>query len=186
MTRYFNDSTDYLKRRELRSEYEQWLATMEIDYLVTLSFPQDTRIASARPMLSHWFARIDSHYLGRAWSRTSSNQRSFGIAFPENMATNLHHHCLVRLPDCARDEPYEAAAATLQRAWHRVAPRGTCDVAKITNLTGAARYVVKQAVRPGYLDQFVLASEFHSRRSGDTGPSNYYRPGKQARRRHID
>jgi hypothetical protein len=109
----FDGQSEYQKRRELRREYEQWLATMDIDFFVTLSFPQDSRIAGARPMLRHWFARIDNHYLGRAWSRTSSAERTFGIAFPENMQTNLHHHCLVRLPDCARGEPYEVVSLVM-------------------------------------------------------------------------
>jgi predicted DNA-binding WGR domain protein len=127
MQQGFDGKFDYQKRRELRREYERWLASIDTDYLVTLSFSQSTRIASARQMLRHWFVRIDNYYIGRTWSRVGSAERTFGISFPENMQTSLHYHCLIRLPTRARTEPYEATAATLQRAWYRVAPRGSCD-----------------------------------------------------------
>ena len=163
MRHTFSYGSGYQKRAELRREYEQWLATLDFELFVTLSFAQDTRILSARWMLRDWFARIDNHYLGRAWSRKSSAERTVAIAFPENIYTNLHHHCLLRLPDGAR-EPYEGTASVLQRAWARIAPRGTCDVAVVHDIAGAARYAAKQLVRPGYLDHYVIASEFHFRR----------------------
>ena len=163
--------SEYKRRAELRREYEQWLATIDFDFHVTLSFPQNTRIATARPMLSHWFARIDNYYLGRAWSRRSSAERTDAIAFPENIHTNLHHHCLLRLPKIARGRACGDAARVLQRAWARIAPRGTCDVAPIDDIAGAARYVVKQVVRPGYLDHYIVASEFHFHRPRHGTPS---------------
>lgn len=168
----FDIPSEYQRRRVLRSEYEQWLGTMDVDFLVTLSFPQNTRIENARRFLKHWFAYVDNHYIGRAWSRTSSPERTFGIAFPENIATNLHHHCLIRLPTCARAEPAETTTAVLERAWYRAVPRGSCDVQPIYNIAGAARYVVKQVVRPGYLDHYVFASDFHFRRARRALPSS--------------
>lgn len=151
----------YQSRRQLRAALDQWLAQIDADFLITLAFAQDTELNSARKRLAHWFARIDNHFLGRAWSRTPSDERTFAIAFPENIRTNLHFHCLLRLPPCARDEPYARAARILQWHWHRTDPRGSCDVVQLYDQAGAARYAVKQQVRPGYWDHVILANEFH-------------------------
>jgi hypothetical protein len=53
----------------------------------------------------------------------------------------------------------------LVQFWNRIVPRGTCDVELVYDPHGVARYVAKQLVRPGYLDHYLLASEFHSGRS---------------------
>jgi hypothetical protein len=80
---------------------------------------------------------------------------------PENIDTNLHYHCLMRLPSWGRTQSIAGCTATLDRYWHRLAPCGTCDVQLIYDLPGAARYVAKQLVRPEYLDQYLFAREFH-------------------------
>lgn len=161
--RCYPQHDSYQARRLLRAAFDDWLAEIDADFFVTLAFAQDTELNSARKRLSHWFARIDNQYLGRAWSRAPSDQRTFAIAFPENIRTNLHFHSLLRLPPCARGEPYARAARTLQSHWFRTDPRGSCDVAILYDQAGAARYAAKQLVRPGYFDHFLLASEFHSR-----------------------
>jgi hypothetical protein len=145
----------------LRAAFDHWLATLDVEFFVTLSFAQNTELGSARKLLRHWFARIDYHYLGRAWCRKSADQRIMAIVFPENIYTNLHYHCLVRLPERARHEAYDQTARVLQQHWRRTEPRGSCDVATIYDRPGAARYAAKQLVRPGYSDHYVLASEFH-------------------------
>jgi hypothetical protein len=151
----------YQSRREYRDSLEAWLASINADLFVTLSFAQNARLASARQSFRQWFACLDNHYLGRGWARRSSDERTFAIAMPENISTNLHYHCLMRLPSWGQTEVIAERAATLERYWRRVAPRGTCDVELIYDLPGAARYLAKQAVRPGYLEHYLLASEFH-------------------------
>jgi hypothetical protein len=116
----------------------------------------------ARLRLKYWFARIDNHYLGRAWSRTPSDARTVAIAFPENIRSNLHFHSLLSLPPCARDEPYASVAGTLQQHWLSLEPRGSFDVAEIYDQAGVARYAVKQQVHPDCANKYILASEFHS------------------------
>lgn len=137
------------------------LRGLDVDLFVTLSFNQTTRIHQARPLLRQWFARVDNRYLGRSWSRRGSDERTFAVIIAENIDTNLHYHCLMRLPDLGRKQPVAQCAAELDRYWRRLAPGGTCDVESIYDLAGVARYMAKQLVRPGYDDHYVLASEFH-------------------------
>src|SRR4051812_15818245 len=150
----------YHSRHEYRAAFEEMLEGLNVDLFVTLSFSQNMQFARARPLLGQWFARLDNHYLGRGWARRSSDERSFAIAVPENISTNLHYHCLMRLPGWGRTQTIPASAADLDRYWRRLVPGGTCDVEPIHDIAGAARYVAKQLVRPGYDQHYLLASEF--------------------------
>jgi len=162
MYRSYVPDGSYQSRREYRDSLEQWLATINADLFVTLSFAQNARLAAARQSFRQWFARLDNYYLGRGWARRNSDERTFAILIPENISTNLHYHCLMRLPSWGPTQRIINCAATLERFWGRIVPRGTCDVEPIYDLAGAARYVVKQLVRPGHHEHYLLASEFHS------------------------
>jgi hypothetical protein len=166
MHRQYIPGCGYQDRRDYRAAMEKWLATIDVDLFVTLSFPQDARLGSARQLLRQWFARIDNHYIGRNWARRSSDDRTFAILIPENLSTNLHYHCLMRLPNWERTQSFADCDATLARFWGRLVPRGTCVVKPISDLPGVARYAAKQIVRPGYLEHFLLASEFHTPADG--------------------
>ena len=172
MHRRYIPGCGYQDRREYRTAMEEWLATIDADLFVTLSFAQDAQLGTARPLLGQWFARLDNLYLGRGWARRSSDERTFAIVVPENISTNLHYHCLMRLPSWGRTQSIADSTATLDRFWHRLVPRGTCDVELIYDLPRLARYVAKQLVWPGYLDHFLLASEFHSKGTKADGPSS--------------
>src|SRR5438128_10876703 len=97
----------YRSRREYRDAFEQFLRTLEVDLFVTLSFSQNMRFQQARPLLGQWFARLDGHYLGRGWTRRTSDVRTFAVAVAENIATNPHYHCLIRLPAWGRTQPID-------------------------------------------------------------------------------
>lgn len=154
----------YQARRELRRAWQTWLADMDFDIFVTISLAQNVRLDYARQRIRRWFGFTDSHYLGRGWAGRSSCQRTRAVAFPENITTNLHYHCLMRLPHRGQLQSLATRAATLERLWRKIEPRGTCQVDWIRD-RGAARYATKQLVRPGYADHFILANEFHSDRS---------------------
>lgn len=151
----------YRSRREYRAEFEKMLETLDVDLFVTLSFSQNMRIQEARPLLRLWFARLDNHYLGRNWSQKGSDERTFAVAVPENIDTNLHYHCVMRLPGWGRTQPIAECAVELDRYWRRLAWGCTCDVQLIYDLAGASFYTAKQLVRPGYDEHYLLASEFH-------------------------
>jgi hypothetical protein len=170
MHRKYIQGCGYQSRRKYRANMEEWLATLDADLFVTLSFAQNAQLGGARQLLRHWFARLDNHYLGRNWARRESDARTFAIAVPENIATNLHYHCLMRLPSWGRTQDIMNLTATLDRLWRRIVPRGTCDVEQIYDLPGAVRYLAKQLVRPTYLDHYLFASEFHPSSINSDGP----------------
>jgi hypothetical protein len=171
MTIHDPSGKGYQFRREYRHSAERWLAAMDVDLFVSLSFPQNIGLGRARQVLRYWFACLDSYYLGNGWAQLPSDERTVAIALPENIMSNLHYHCLMRLPSTAQRENIANRSSTLEKLWLRAVPRGTCQVRSIRD-TGAARYVTKQLVRPGYWQHYILASEFHSDRGqrAETSP----------------
>jgi hypothetical protein len=151
----------YQFRRGYRHSAQQWLAAMDVDLFTTLSLPRNIGLERGRQVLRHWFACLDSRYLGNGWARRPSDQRTVAVIFPENVISNLHYHCLMRLPGRAQRESFAQRSATLEKFWIRIVAHGTSQVIAIRD-AGAARYVTKQLVRPGYWQQYILASEFHS------------------------
>ena len=154
------DDGGYQSRREIRRACQEWLANTDADLFVTLSFAQNVGLDRGRQALRRWFAFIDNHYIGRGWARRPSRERTKAFIFAENITTNLHYHSLMRLPPRGQLQSFDTRAATLERLWRKIERRGTCQVEWIQNF-GAARYVTKQLVRPGYWEHFMLASEFH-------------------------
>src|SRR3954463_2243210 len=144
------------------------LEMLNVDLFVTLSFSQDTRFQRARPLLVQWFARLDNHYLGRSWARRSSDERTFAIAVPENISTNLHYHCLMRLPAWGRTQPIPACAVELDRYWHRLVPGGTCDVQPIDYYPGRPATSPSNSCAPGMTS--IICSPASSTRPGK-GPT---------------
>ena len=150
----------YQSRRELRRAYEEWLAQMDVDLFVTLSLAKNIGVDRARRKLRLWLAFVDSHYLGARWTRRPSSERTKAFIFAESVDTNLHYHALMKLPYRGQLESLEVRAATLERFWRKIEWRGTCHVDWVRD-AGAAEYVTKQLVRPGYLEQIILANDFH-------------------------
>lgn len=175
MRRKVPQNAGYSTRRLYRAEFEKMLRSLDVDLFVTLSFSQNTRFQQARPLLGQWFARLDSHYLGRGWARRTSDERTFAIAVAENISTNPHYHCLMRLPAWGRTQSVDECAVSLDRYWRRLAWGGTCDVQPIYDLPGLAFYMAKQLVRPGYEQHYLISSEFHGTRS--QSPLSAARPG---------
>ena len=160
MTTDSSPNNGYQFRSRYRYSMQRWLADIDFDLFVTLSFGQNVGLDRGRQVLRHWFACLDSHYLGKGWAQHPSDERTVAIALPENIISNLHYHSLMRLPGKAQLENYNSRISILKKFWRRIEPRGTCDVDLIRD-AGAARYVTKQLVRPGYWQHYILASEFH-------------------------
>jgi hypothetical protein len=179
MTIHDPSGNGYQFRREYRHAAQQWLAAMAVDLFVSLSVPQNIGLERGRQILRHWFACLDSHYLGKGWAHRRSDERTVAIVFPENIMSNLHYHCLMRLPSKAQSEGIANRSSTLEKFWLRAVLRGTCHVRSIRD-AGAARYVTKQLVRPGYWQHYILASEFHSDRGQRAETSPRARPAQNS------
>ena len=153
----------YQSRRELRRAYEEWLAQMDLDLFVTLSLSENIGVDHARRKLRLWLAFLDSHYLGRSWTQRASTERTRAFIFAESIEANLHYHALMKLPYRGQLQSLAKRSATLERFWCKIDWRGTCHVDWVRD-AGAAEYVTKQLVRPGYLEQIILANDFHPHR----------------------
>jgi hypothetical protein len=139
------DDGGYQDRRELRRAYEEWLALVDVDLFVTLSLSKNIGVDHARRKLRLWLAFIDSHYLGARWARRALTERTRAFIFAESVDTNLHYHCLMRLPYRGQLESLAERSATLERFWRKIEWRGTCQVDWVRDAGAAIRH---QTTRP--------------------------------------
>jgi len=115
MTIHDSPVNGYQFRRLYRYSAQRWLAALDFDLFVTLSFAQNIGLERGRQVLRHWFACLDSHYLGKGWARRPSDERTVAIAFPENIVSNLHYHSLMRLPEKVQRESIANRSSTLEK-----------------------------------------------------------------------
>jgi len=137
---------------------------------VTLNFNRETTLTAARNKLKALAQRIDNFYLGHKWQDNES-LRTFFVAFAENRSTNLHYHLLLRLPyvpwSRLRQRKFRGCRRTafhseiITGLWKELMPSGSCDVRRIYDLDGIARYDTKQLLHPGYEESFIISTEFH-------------------------
>src|SRR5690349_3967746 len=113
----FVPAPGYSKRREFRDAWRSFLTEHSFDLHVTLMFNRPTTLEGARKDLKAWLARLDEHWLGRAWSRRPSEERTFAIAFVEHPESNLHLHVLVRIPPSVSLSPRKTRV--MAKAWKK-------------------------------------------------------------------
>jgi hypothetical protein len=113
MTNFGDDG--YETRMRLREAYEKWLEETDLDLFVTLSLSENVGLQQGRQKIRRWLAYIDNHYIGRGWSKRPSSERTEAFIFPESIDTNLHYHCLMRLPPRGQAESLGVRTAVLAR-----------------------------------------------------------------------
>ena len=163
MNRYtaLNDEDSVTDRWRYRQEWERWLAELDFDRFVTLNFNRDTTPAGARRMLGLFLARLDRRFLGHRWCRKGP-ERTFGVAVLENQETNLHIHVAMRLPASAAALSFGEQQLYLESTWSRLVAGGQCDVRAVHDRAGVAGSMAKQLTHHGYVETFILSTEFHS------------------------
>ena len=90
-------------------------------------------------------------------------ERTFAFAFPENRRSNMHFHMPVRVEKSPRPSTAEFERA-VEAAWRGRVKSGTVDVQRMYDRHGAIRYSIKQILRRGNLELYIISSEFHPTR----------------------
>lgn len=122
---------------------------------------------TARKAFKRWQAQVDREFLGRMWSRQSSDDRLFFFAFPElgrkssRTDSNLHYHLLARVP-YAQAEFVPCA----KRRWENVCPSGQADIQKINNTNDdhfrTRSYATKCIMADDGISHFIISTEFQT------------------------
>ena len=134
-----------------RHAFEDLVASQRPEWAITSIFNGPTSLASGQKALRGFHARLDRALLGRNWQRQPAEQRSFCIWQPEHIASNLHYHGCMRIPQ-GKEEKFLTIA---QGIWKKLVPSGAMDINPITDISGWAHYITKEAV-----EGFIISTEF--------------------------
>ena len=158
-------SQNYIQNRHLAKALVTWLNALNFTHFLTLTFntsdyhkPQDT-LQFARNQLRDFHKRLDRRLLGSRWYKKSKEQRTFFIAFPEKIATNMHYHLLVRINDVNEKKFNECA----EKIWKTVVPSGTFDckiLRHAPDAKGYASYVTKEQHKVMNFNHTIVSTEF--------------------------
>lgn len=146
-----DDNTD-----ALRQAVQQMLSQHNFTHFVTLAFNRDTDINGARKTLGAWHGRLDSKLLGHRWAGRPEAERTFFIAFPEHISTNLHYHLMVR-PAAGRKCQFDDVAGVI---WTGLVASGSINIQPITNRKKLNSYVTKELNCASSFENFVISTEF--------------------------
>lgn len=145
----------------LKQALPDWLEGLNFTHSVTLTFNQmgnyrpDHILEYARDKLKFFHSQIDRKLLGSRWQRKPFDERTFFIAFPEKIATNMHYHLLVRVPEPHKDR-FEILGKTI---WPKIVRSGTYDCKAIYNCNGIISYVIKEQFKHVNFDHILFSTE---------------------------
>ncbi len=159
----YNTTNHHYKR--LSQALLPWLSTHAYTHFVTLTYnqtdfykPRQT-LAIARDKLKHFHAKLDDKLLGSSWYKKPREERTFFIAFPEKIATNMHYHLLMRLHK-RHEETFKAAASNI---WKSIVRSGTFDCQAFDtapNPEGFLSYASKEQGKALNFNNSIISTEF--------------------------
>ena len=145
----------------MQPAHAKWVCHLGYSHFVTLNFNRDTTPGGARTKFKDLLARMDWSWLGKRWAARPSDDRTFAIAFMENIATNLHLHAGFRGPPCPRPRTIPTLPGLIDMHWRKLVPGGSTHISPIYDVEGFAGYITKQLVRPGSIERMLISTEFH-------------------------
>lgn len=123
------------------------------NFYITLATNQAWGAERMAIMLSKFAEAMDQSGLGRKWFKKPIVLRADGVCFVEKPGTNLHAHCLLRIP---------YALPNVAEIWEHICPSGSVDIQEITT-EGFGAYCAKELeLRRFQHNQIVLLSDFMS------------------------
>jgi hypothetical protein len=144
-----------------------WLHSQPFTHFVTLTFNQryhyqaDRILEYSRDKLKFFHAKLDRRLLGSKWYKKPNEERTFFMAFPEKITSNMHYHLLMSVPEYHYEKFHHCAQPT----WLNIMQSGTYDCQKldatIPNSGGYASYVTKEQYNPVNFNNMVVSTEFH-------------------------
>lgn len=156
---------NYIQNKSLSNALPPWLNTLAFTHFVTLAFNQkgfyhpNHKLEFARDKLKHFHAKLDDCLLGSRWHKKPPEERTFFMAFPEKIVTNMHYHLLMRVND-QHERKFNQYAEDI---WTSVVPSGTYDCKPLRyapNSEGYASYITKEQFKNMNFNSFIISNEF--------------------------
>lgn len=156
---------NYIQKKSLSNALPPWLNTLGCTHFVTLTFNQRDYyrpshiLEFARDKLRHFHAKLDDCLLGSRWYKKPQGERTFFIAFPEKIPTNMHYHLFMRVTD-KHENKFNQYAESI---WKSVSPSGTFDCKLLRyapHPEGYADYITKEQHKNVNLNHTIISTEF--------------------------
>jgi len=155
-----------IQNPHLINEMKGWLHSQPFNHFVTLTFNQryyyqaDRILEYSRDKLKFFHAKLDRRLLGPKWYKKPTEERTFFMAFPEKVTSNMHYHLLMNVNSNYIDKFYYYA----KPIWFDIMQSGTYDCQKLDskpNSGGYASYVLKEQYNPVNFNNMIVSTEFH-------------------------
>lgn len=158
-------SLTYTQNQLIQKAMLCWLNRLDFTHFVTLAFnpigyhrPEST-LKFAREKLKYFHANLDGKLIGSKWYQKAKEERTFFIAFPEKIETQMHYHLLMRV-----NERYEARFNRFaEKIWLKLLPSGTYDCQPFKTAPhpeGYLTYVTKEQKTALNYDNTIISDEF--------------------------
>lgn len=154
-----------IQNQKLSKAMTDWLNELTFTHAMTLAFNQKRfqnphhNIQFARDKLKYFHCKLDRCLLGSSWHKKPQEQRTFFIAFPEKISTNIHYHLLIRVND-QHESKFNKCAEGI---WKSIVNSGTYDCKSLKNSSNAkgwASYATKDQYRNMNFNSFIVSREF--------------------------
>lgn len=161
-----NYKLPYNKRKELQRAFRNFLTDLNLPFFMTINFnvnnrPKPLSPEEAKKILNKFHRNLDRRLLGRKFYRVARNRRTFFVAMPEHLNSNLHYHLLVRIPPIPEYIFLSAAAYEL----YQLVPSATLQLTKLASKTDVRMtsfYSCKDLIQEATFENFVISTEFQS------------------------
>jgi hypothetical protein len=151
---------DMLKK--MNDVNRSWLLDQGFTHGVTLAFNRKTTLNGGRKSLKRFHAYLDRALLGTHWHKKPNLDRTFFIAFPEHIDSNLHYNLLLRV----RDTNIQKTADIIPQIWSKVVPSGSVDVKLVSEAYDYSKlidyYTKEQMFNIMSYQSYIISNEFLS------------------------
>ncbi|WP_417493163.1 hypothetical protein [Maricaulis sp.] len=145
----------------MRTAVIEWIEGERCDVAITLAFNKSMHLDIALKRLSQWLYQFEHEIRRCRPSRLPKDKRLLAFVVPEHQASNIHFHLAIRLIDGEDVTPanLDHFLEVGKRLWRQLQPTGTCDLKRIYDGRGWARYITKDHYKCG--TELILSHDFH-------------------------
>lgn len=143
-------------------KFQMWLDQQNFTHFTTLVFNKQETLDSARDKLKKFHANIDQKIIGVNWYKKPQDQRTFFIAFPEHIQSNLHYHLLMKI----NEEHIERFERHAPIVWEKLVKSGSINIQpfrianKANGSQGHSAYCLKEQYKNQNYQSFIISREF--------------------------
>lgn len=155
-----NESSCFTEnKKELKEAIRQLVLSTNPRVFGTAAFNSYASLERGRSTLGRAYGQIDRKILGPSFKNIPNEDRTFFIAFPERISTNLHYHFYIRPPAGKLDLFMKEAP----RIWKKICPSGDLHLDLIlfeTDLRKGSYYITKDCFIERNFENFIISTEF--------------------------